>query len=92
MRPNKKRSDLQNQKLLPLLRGVKFFKERNLTDEVLNKITRIAQHEFAKKERIVFKQGSVARKLYVIIDGEVSINLKNQEFIIIKCEKRQLVN
>jgi CRP-like cAMP-binding protein len=83
---------LQNLILLPLLRGVKFFKERNLTDEVLYKITRIAQHEFAKKDRVIFMQGSVASKLYVIIDGEVSINLKNQEFMGLKREKIQLIS
>jgi CRP-like cAMP-binding protein len=39
-----------------------------------------------KRDRVVFKQGSIGDKMYLVVDGEVSINLKNEAFISLKRE------
>ena len=48
MKPRKQRAELDNLSLVPLLQQVKFFKERNITTDVLQKIARLAQHEFVR--------------------------------------------
>ena len=90
MKPRKQRAELDNLSLVPLLQQVKFFKERSITTDVLQRIARLAQHEFVRAERVVFKQGSVGDKLYVVIDGEVSINLRNEDFISLRREIQTL--
>lgn len=46
IKPKKSRTEQESASLLPLLKEVKFFKERNIAETVLQKIARIANHEF----------------------------------------------
>lgn len=75
-----------------MLQQVKFFRERNISNEVLHKIARIAQHEFLKRDKVVFNKGSIGEKMYIVVDGEVSINLKNMAFILLKNKIKNLAD
>jgi CRP-like cAMP-binding protein len=69
-----------------LLQEVKFFKERSVEDAVLKKIAKLAVHEYIPQGKFVFKQGDTGDRIYVIIDGEVSVCFDNNEYTKVKRE------
>lgn len=80
MRPCAERTEDETRELLPLVRGIKFFKEQGITDaaEVLQ-IAQCLTYESVAKGRDVFEYGSVGEKFFIIIEGEVSVIIPNPE-------------
>lgn len=80
MRPCAERSEEDIRELLPLVKGIKFFKEQGISD--VSEFIQIAQcltYESVAKGRYVFEYGSVGEKFFIIIEGEVSVVIPNPE-------------
>ena len=80
MRPCSERSEDDTRELLPLVKGIKFFKEQGISDafEYLQ-IAQCLTYESVTKGKDVFEYGSVGEKFFIIIEGEVSVVIPNPE-------------
>ncbi len=63
-----------------MIMKIQFFKEREMKHENCIHVAETLQYEFQHKDHVVFKQGDVGEKFYIIIDGEVSIKIFNKTY------------
>lgn len=57
--------------MIEILKNIPFFNELN--DEVLGKIAETVQMEYLPTEHIIFNQGDVGEKMYIIKTGKVQV-------------------
>jgi CRP-like cAMP-binding protein len=63
--------------VIEVLRHVELF--RGLTDAQLDRIGKISSLEIHPRGSVIFEQGAVADKLYVIGDGQIEITVTNTQ-------------
>jgi len=66
--------------LIHLLKEVRFFKERNCDDQLLKKVSKIAEYQFYDANQIIFEQHDEPDNFYLILDGTVSVQERNRAF------------
>ena len=81
----KKKSDLRTETeiniLVTKLRESRFFLDQNYKSDILFKIGQIAEYKAAAKDQVVFEQGDVADHFYLVMDGKVSVEKLNRQYI-----------
>ena len=90
MKQRKDRPDHENKNLASVLGEISYFRNSDINLRTLEKIAKLAQYDFRKKDKVVFRQGAVGDKLYVIIHGQVSIFVKNEKYFNSKRIEQQL--
>jgi len=58
-----------------LMEEIELFK--NLGPEFMNEVSAICREESYQKDQILFKRGDIAENLYILIDGCVSLFIRN---------------
>ena len=66
--------------LIHLLKVVRFFKDRNCDDQLLKKISKIAEYQFFDTNQVVFEQHDEPDNFYLILDGTVSVQERNRAY------------
>jgi CRP-like cAMP-binding protein len=80
IKPLKARTEKDIYSLLNLLKQIKFFKDRKLNDQTLEKLGSIAGYHHMSKGATVFAQDDKADLFYLILDGEVSVQIRNKHY------------
>ena len=73
------RTDYEIRDVMPLLRGIKFFKDQNIDTTDLTDVVQGLTYDFFPRGKEVFEYGSIGEKFYMILEGEVSVMVPNQE-------------
>ena len=63
--------------LVQILRGVGLF--QGLTADQLKRLASISQRELYEADALIFSQGSVGDKMYIVADGQVEIRFDDPE-------------
>ena len=61
--------------MLPIIKEIAFFKNKNIHGQDLVQICQEMKHEFYREGEAVFKQGEYGDKFYIILRGEVSVKI-----------------
>jgi len=74
-KPSDQRSDKDLQVMLPIIREIAFFKNKNIQGQDLVQICQEMKHAHYREGEAVFKQGEYGDKFYIILRGEVSVKI-----------------
>lgn len=64
---------------MPMIKGIKFFKDQNIQENDLPEIAQGLNYEYIQRGQDVFEYGSIGEKFYMIMEGEVSVMIPNPE-------------
>ena len=78
-KPNKGKSEEDLQELVPIIKQIQFFKDRDIKDTDYPEIISSMNYEFCKAGSEVFEYGSYGDKFYIILQGEVKVIIPNPE-------------
>lgn len=78
-KPNKGKSDEDLAELVPIIKTIQFFKDRDIKDADYPEIISSMNYEFCPAGHDVFEYGSYGEKFYIILQGEVKVIIPNPE-------------
>ena len=76
---NNQRSDHDLEKLVPLIKTIEFFYQRDIKDSDFSEIVQCLQYEHMEKGKDVFEYNSMGDKFYIILKGTVSVMIPNPD-------------
>ena len=65
------RTKNQNLALVPMIKKINFFAEREIPHENYTVLSQALQYEFGRRGEVVFEKGSIGDKFYIILRGSV---------------------
>ena len=71
------KNDLQ--KLVPTLRNVPFFRDRGMNDASMMEVVNCMHLRTMKAEDFVFEYGSLGEEFFLILEGEVEIQIPDKD-------------
>lgn len=61
--------------MIPLLKGIQFFKDLDVEADLLKHIVVALKYKFLPAGTSVFEQGSIGDEFYIILHGKVAVAL-----------------
>jgi hypothetical protein len=62
-------------KLIPLIKDIPFFKDRNLNGAMLLDIVSIMEYKSVQQENYVFEYGDLGDNFYLLLNGSVEVQI-----------------
>ena len=72
-RPTLKRSENDLQQLVPYMRNIDFFREREIKIADMLDIMSCIQYERFSSEEVIMNWGELGEKFYILMEGQVSV-------------------
>ena len=77
--PASKRAQHEISHVVNLIKDLKFFKERNISDDVLHEITNVIKFEKFEPGQVIMNFGERGDKFYVIVQGLALVRIPNPQ-------------
>eukprot|EP00347_Sterkiella_histriomuscorum_P019194 403342576 len=78
-KPQKNRTESDLDKLVPYIKQIEFFSERDVKDQDFPDIVSCLTYEYLPAGKDVFEYGSIGEKFYIIIQGTVGVMIPNPD-------------
>ena len=75
MKTSEQRTEKDFHILMPIVKELKFFLQKQIVGQDLHEVCHLVKHEYMRAGDHVFKYGDFGDKFYVILKGQVSIRI-----------------
>ena len=79
------------QSLLPTFKNIEFFKDREIEDRTILDLVATSSYEFIKRNQVVFKQGEIGEKFYLILYGKAGVRVPTEENEMIRWKMKGII-